>query len=111
MTILTTNAIEKSTFVITASFTDEDGNAVTPNELTWTLSDSDGTVINSRQDVSLTPATSVDILLQGDDLVVSGNRDDRRRIVLIEGTYNSAAGSDLPIRDEVKFQIVDLINI
>ncbi len=65
---LTTNAVEKSTYIVTAAFTDEDGDAVTPNAgLVWTLTDMNGVVINSREDVSISPDTSVDIVLSGND--------------------------------------------
>ena len=61
-------AIEQSTYVITASFTDETGAAVVPNSVTWTLVNGDGQVVNSRSAVSVTPASSVTIVLSGDDL-------------------------------------------
>lgn len=108
-TVLTTNAIEQSTYIITASFTDEDGSDVTPKTLTWTLTDEAGNVINSRQDVALTPNTSVEIVLSGDDLVVSTYG--TKRIVTVEGTYDSDAGTDLPLRDQVRFTIDNLVAV
>lgn len=108
-TVLTTKAIEESSYIITASFTDEDGSAVTPNVLTWTLTDNQGNVINEREAVSLTPATAVEIVLSGDDLALTTN-DSRRRRVVVAGTYDSDAGSDLAIRDEVAFTIQELLN-
>jgi hypothetical protein len=108
-TVLTSKAIEESTYIITAAFTDEDGNAVTPNSLAWTLTDDQGAVINSRENVSLTPGESVQIVLSGDDLALAEN-DSRRRRVLVEGVYDSNAGSGLAIRDEVVFVIQELLN-
>ena len=47
------NANERSTYVITAAFTDETGAPVTPNNgLVWSLMDPLGTVMNSRSAVS-----------------------------------------------------------
>lgn len=110
-TELETKAVEKGTYVISASFTDEDGAAVTPNVgLKWTLTDGRGTVINERQDVPLTPATSVDILLQGDDLTLAEG-EGNERAVTIEGTYNSSLGSNLPLSDEVRFRIASLTHV
>lgn len=108
-TITSTKAIEQSTFVITCSFTDEDGDAVAPDTLSWSLTDEDGTIINSREDVAVTsPSASEDIVLSGDDLaLVSGHEEDERYLVL-EGTYTSDAGTGLPIRDQVKFYVSNL---
>jgi len=102
---LTTRAVEGSTYIVTAAFEDEDENAVTPNDLTWTLTDRHGNVINDREDEVITPDTSVDIVLTGDDLQVG---DDERATVLtvtIEGTYDSDAGTDLELKDSTTFPI------
>lgn len=107
-TKLTTHATEKSTYIVTAAFTDEAGNPVTPNAgLTWTLTNGAGTIVNDREDVSLTPDTSVDIVLSGDDLALSDNKDEER-CLRITGTYNSSYGTDLPINDECRFTVDNL---
>lgn len=111
LTVLTTDIVEKSTAIITASFEDEDGIAVTPDTLTWTLTDVDGTVINSKEDEELTPATSVDIVLSGDDLAFQSAESGKKRVtrkLLVEGAYTSDAGAGLPIKDEVQFTIRNL---
>lgn len=108
-TKLSTRAIEESTYIVTAAFTDEDGSPVTPNAgLTWTLTDGSGTVINSRTAVSITPDTSVDIVLSGNDLALSANKDEER-CFLIKGTYNSSTyGNNLPFADECRFTVDNL---
>ena len=104
---LTSVVQEDNTVIVTAAFTDEDGNAVTPNAgLTWTLTEPNGTVINSRLDVGLTEATSVDIILFGDDLDSTGATDDGVRHILIEGTYDSASANNLRL-DETLFFVID----
>jgi len=106
-TELTVTAIEESTYIITAAFTDEDEAAVTPNAgLNWTLTDRDGNIINSRDSVSLTPGTSVNVVLSGDDLALPG--DDRVRIFTVEGTYDSDLDTDLPLKAACQFTIEDL---
>lgn len=106
-TTLTADAIEQSTYVITASFTDEDGAAVTPNAgLKWHLTDKNGTHINSRQDVTITPASTITILLKGADLAI--DEDKTTRYLTIEGTYDSSLGSALPIKEQVQFDIIGL---
>lgn len=112
-TVLVNKAIEKSTFAVDASFFDETDTPVVPNSgLTWTLTTGAGTVINSRTSVSITPATTVTIVLSGNDLALSttGN-DNGERVITIQGTYNSSLGSNLPIKDEVKFFIQSLLYI
>jgi len=109
-TKVTTEAIEKSTFVISVSFTDEDDSAVVPNSgLTWTLTDMDGDVINNRENVSITPASTIYIVLQGDDLEIADSSNNYEgRIITVEGTYDSDLGSDLPMKDTCRFDVINL---
>jgi len=105
-TDLTTRAVEESTFIVTATFTDEDDDYVSPNSLTWTLTDGDGNIVNSREDVVVSsPSTSEDFVLTGDDLVVAGSS---VRILTLEADYNSDAGSGLKLKDQVQFFIHNL---
>jgi hypothetical protein len=109
-TILSTNAIEESTYIITATYTDQDGAAVTPNAgLNWTLTDDSGNIINERENVAIAvPSTSNSIVLSGDDLAVPTTVN-RVRIFTVEGTYNSATyGNNLPIKAQCQFTIDDL---
>lgn len=105
---LATHAVDRSTFVVSASFLDEAGTATVPTTLTWTLTTDENVVINSRSAVSITPASSVNIVLSGNDLRYA---DGARRVLTIEGTYTSSLGSGLPIRDQVTFQIDDLLTV
>ncbi len=107
---LSTNAAEESTYVITASFTDETGSTVVPGSVTWTLSTDKGTIVNSRNGVTATAATSITVVLQGDDLAILG-RESNHRIFTLQATYDSDAGSDLPLKEEVHFSITPLVMI
>jgi hypothetical protein len=95
---LTPNALEDSTYVVTAAFTDEDGIAVVPNTVTWSLKDKEGSVINEKSAESETPASSVDIVLSGNDLD-PGSPDSDVGVILLTVTadYDSALGSGLPL--------------
>ncbi|NIQ10418.1 MAG: hypothetical protein GWO23_12500 [Gammaproteobacteria bacterium] len=112
--ILTTPmAIEKGTFAIVATITDEDGAALVPNTLTWTLTDEDGTVINSRSAVVVnSPASVNNIVLSGADLALSvaTNRSELR-VLTLEGTYDSSYGVDLPLKDAIKFYVYNIIAV
>jgi len=102
-------ATEQSSFKVTADFYDESGNDVAPATMTWTLTDEDGSVVNSREDVNIaSPSSSESILLSGDDLAVDGN-DPVKRIVTFEGTYDSVEfGAGLPLIDQSTFTIMPI---
>lgn len=95
-TVLSTQATAYSTFVVTVTFRDENASLVTPNTVTWKLTDADGVVINSRTAVSETPATAVDIVLQGDDLD-PGGCDVAMLLLSVTAPYDSGLGSGLPL--------------
>lgn len=109
---ITTEAEERSTFIVEASFFDDDGDAVTPNADTikWTLTNASGaTVINSRNLVDIASAATVDIVLTGDDLEIleSEHGPKIKRIITIQAEYDSDAGTDLNLRDAGIFNVVN----
>ena len=112
-TKLLEKAIESSTFAIKTDFTvktdpsDKVGTPFTPNEgLVWSLTDKDGNIVNNRIGESLIPAESVTIVLKGDDLALTGGP--VRRYVIVRGTFDGVLGNNLPLVDEVSFQIENL---
>ena len=107
---LTVHAKEESTYLVTADFTNEQGKEVTPNEVLWTLIDPiSKAIINSRQNVSETPAASVDILLSGDDLAfLSGEANQAIREIKVEATYDSDLGTDLPLRNSARILVDEI---
>jgi len=120
-TVLTKNAKEKSTFVISVALLDEGGDPVTPNTMTWTLTDSVGTAINSRTDIDYETdngtgsggslgATNY-IVLNGDDLAIQGVGTQELRILTAEGTYDSSNGTDLPFRERCIFYVENLVAV
>ena len=108
--ILNTHAQEKSVYVINCSFVDEDGDAVLPDSVNWTLTTESGTVINSRLSVPATPATSLDIVLYGDDLAIQSGETaaEVNRKVLLECVYDSDLGDNLPLKESVQFVLDNL---
>ena len=107
--VIKETATEQSSFKVTATFYDESGNAVAPDTMLWTLTDDDGSIINSRENVSIAaPTSSESILLSGDDLAVDGNVKTKRKITY-QGTYTSAEfGAGLPLKDEATFFIIPI---
>jgi hypothetical protein len=103
---------EESTYRVTATCTDSTGAAVTPKTATWTLTDYDGTVINSRTAVAIAPtAATMTIVLTGPDLSITSGKDGRR-ILLCEMIYDSATdGTDRYLKKEHRFTISNLVAV
>lgn len=111
-TQLANDAIERSTYAVTAAFLDDVGAAVTPSAATWTLSDDRGVVVNSRSAVAISPlATTATIVLSGADLAIGASYNGRRRHLLIEYTYTSSLGAGLPGKDVAIFDVLDLAGV
>jgi len=111
VTHIATKAPELGTYVVSLSFTDEDGAAVTPDSITWDLTDTDGNVVNSRSSVSVaTPASSINIVLSAADLAIP-RPSMLGRVLTVEAVYDSTYGSNLPFKDEVTFEILPLTNV
>lgn len=107
--ILSPEAKQGSTYIVLASFTDEAGDPVVPNSILWSLTDTNGTVINSRKDIEVPPDSSISIVLSADDI---DDNNGAYFIVTITAEYNSSTyGSNLPLIDQGKFKISDFTDI
>lgn len=110
LTRLSTLVNDRSTCVIRAEFTNEDGEAVVPDSLAWSLRDGSGNVVNERDGVIVEDlAASIDIVLSGDDL--DFDADGPVRFFTIAATYSSHLGSNLPLTGEAKFKISNFVGI
>lgn len=102
---------ENGTIVLDVSFLDEDGIAVIPATIAWTLTDDVGTIINSRHAVSVAvPAAAIHIVITGDDAAILSDTDQGKRVVLLEWTYNSTLGAGLAATDEILFSVRDTVH-
>lgn len=113
-TALSANAKELSTYVVTASFYDENGNAEIPTEIKWTLTDTGGTVINARLDeVFLPVAASIEIVLSGNDLAIfpTDISSNLMRIITVEAKYDSALGVGLPLKGSAEFMVEGMVAV
>lgn len=101
-TILYAHMDEGGTYIVNISTVDEDGNAVAPETLKWTLTDDTGAaVINGRSEVEIAaPSASEDVVLDGDDCAIQiGEESDVvTRIFTVTGTYDSVLGVGLHLR-------------
>jgi hypothetical protein len=104
-------AIEGSSFEASIDWVDENGDAVVPTAMAWTLMDGKGNIINSRDAVSIsTPASTEVLLLEGDDLKCSGENSPVRRWIYWNGTYTSTThGAGKPLVDISSFDILPII--
>ena len=127
--ILDTNASEEGTYAIDEiQFLDSQDTpvAITPEvgSVTWCLTDKNGDIINSREDVPITSASSMTIVLSGDDLAVSGSADKHvtrdgviilqyERHVLVQGLVDTVIGTETldntPITKEFIFYIENIV--
>lgn len=106
-TIITTQVLPDHTVKLTITFLDEDGSAVVPDDpCTWSLTDSTGSVVNSRSGVDITEASSVDIVLTDADLSSTGVDDDGVRLFSVDGTHTAGAYS---LDKEYAFVIGDVL--
>lgn len=103
-------AEEQGTYVINLTFRDEDDNLVTPTSIKWTLTTVGGEVVNDRSEVNIAaPASSVDVLLTGEDLQLLSHKESySSRILTVKAIYNSSLGVGLPLHGAVRFKIRNL---
>jgi len=108
-------AKEKSTYMITVSFFDEADAAEDVKTMKWTLTDTAGNIINSREDVVVVDPGSVEtIVLSGDDLAIFDSEPAAtkgKRIFTVEATYDSTLGNDLPLNGSATFTVSDFVAI
>jgi len=91
--MLSDEATKGSTYVIDATFTDEDTNPVTPNaSVVWELFE--GTTKISEG--SKAPTATTSLVIKGDDLQPSGAGPVTLDVV-VSTFYSSALGSSLPL--------------
>ena len=95
---------DKSTKVAVISFFDEANVAMTPTGVTWSLYDEDGAIVNNRSNVPATPATVVNIVLSGLDVVYVAPTS--QRVLVVEATYTGTYGTGLPLKDYFKFTVL-----
>jgi hypothetical protein len=107
---LTAKVVERGSVEITAGpFLDFNGLEIVPTSLTYTLTNSVGTVVDGLELVTLTPALTVSWVIYGDSLAILSSTDNGWRVVVIEGTYTDADyGAGIPIKEAARFRIENL---
>ena len=101
------HARDGSVFVARCSFFDEEGNAVAPTSLSWTLLGPDLAVVNGRTSETVSsPAAVEDIVLTPADVAYA---DGALRYLILNWEYNSSLGTGLAGREEAEINIDDIV--
>lgn len=105
-------ADEESTYVVRVNFRvlsiEGKNYSIHVRNIAWTLYDEDRRIINGRNRVPADPGTYLDVILTPEDLTLVGNYPEVR-VVSVSGNYDSLYGTDLPVLEEVRFQIENLV--
>jgi hypothetical protein len=104
-------AAEQSTFIIPATFYDEEGVEVLPKTLKWSLCDRNNAIVNDREDIEVAGgelASTMNFVLSGEDLAILAGKSEEQRFLVLEATYDSTLGDDLPLKDQAEFTVVNL---
>ena len=95
-TRLPTKARERTSYVVRASFTDEEGRPVKPDSLNWSLVDSNGGTVNGRESVEVrSPSCTENIVLAADDLALGRGRSREMRAIVFRGKFWSPLAGEL----------------
>lgn len=88
---------EKTTWIVTLSFTDEDGNAVTPDSGTYRLDalKTDGTLEQVTGDTAFTPTSNTHeiVITSAENQMKDATRRFEPRILTVTFTYGSRTGT------------------
>lgn len=105
-------ANERSTTLIPTAVRDWNGDpAEAVVSYSWTLSDQGGNLINDRKRQTVAgPASDQNILLTGEDLIVTESAGLVNRILLVEATYVKD-GKSYPFKEEFWFQVRNLVMV
>lgn len=102
---------ERTTFVITVSFTDEDDNPVTPTTATYRLDDKESrtTIISSTSIGS--PSSSVDIVITSDqNFIIRSRKEYEIRRLTVEFDYEGSGGPSHGTA-EYRYKLVNLYGV
>lgn len=106
-----TAAYEESTYILVVKFFGEEAAPVIPTSATWTLTYTDGDIVNSRENVNIAPlAAVINIALSGLDLALDTDHG-RDRVLTVKSVYTSEVFGSLPINDYLVFEIQDLVAV
>lgn len=106
-TRLPTKARERTSYVVRAFFTDEEGRPIKPDSLNWSLVDSNGGTVNRRERIEIPkPSCAENIVLAADDLTLGRGRSREMRAIVFRGKFwPPLAGKLLSFEQQATFLV------
>ena len=104
---------ESSVVIVINFFESSEGSStlVVPYDLSWTLRDEQGNVVNERSGVSLANVgNEASIVLSGNDLTISADYP-RILYLLVEGFYDSIYALGVSFKKEIPFKVVNVVGV
>ena len=114
MITIVQRANEQGTMGFVCEFSDDDKQPVAPSQITWSLTDPKGEVINGLDKVAITPAQKVTIVLKGQDLQIRDAEATLAKVsrrLVVEILYSSTLGNDLPMNEVASFEVNKLVKV
>ena len=109
-------ASEKSNIGIKFTFEHPDDSDVKIRQMSWTLTNIEGAVINSRSDVTHGDQSSVGYTLADTTIVLSGNdlqlldqtKEYELRVLTLQAEYYTEAGDWVPLIESAEFPVYNM---
>ena len=99
---------ENDTGFFNGTFSDIDGNPLTPKTATWSLADQNGTILDSGIIADPPSSSTYEFIISSLEIP---NKNLLKRFVMVSITYDSGSSTDLIKNEELEFLMSDLKNI
>jgi uncharacterized repeat protein (TIGR02543 family) len=101
---------ESSTFAVDIEFTDEAGNAFTPNQINWSLYTEQGSIVNHRADVLVdTPSSSIRLSLSEGDNTTTAWRSEQ--ILVVMARYTNSLGQNILLVGTFHYFVLNVFGV
>ena len=104
-----TPLFEKSSVKVIATFRDYNDTLFTPKTLWYALYGSHGKVVIARTQVTSGLSTSYTWVFKGAQLDISDPRDDGKRYIVVDGTFDTITETDVDF--VAQYQLPDIKNV
>ena len=106
----TVQAKQESYIVVQIAFTDEDSAAMTPDSIRWSWMTPAGAIINSRDKTVITAASTIKIVLSGDDLAMQNSASKLERgILVIDAAVTTDEVTSKPLRESYEIDVISVL--
>lgn len=108
---------QNSTAEFEVRFSDEGGAPTTPSQVTWSVTNRKGEIVNGNDDKPVAADEVVSIVLTGDDLGLTALEAGPSveelfdRFLIVKYSYTSSIGADLPGTSQTLFRVKRVFDI